>query len=171
MKLRNTLIIPVLLVLAGCIGVKDFGLFWDSAAIDRSLAGKWDSARENGKDLAFSPLDDRTYNMKYESDPYPVLARTLPVGDATFLMTKKNEGDVGGNLIAYVVQGDVLVLFVPNRDKQKDFLARYPNIPFIITRTSMTIEELNIETMKWLQQIASEPEWWTEMQRFNRPKD
>lgn len=169
MKRNIALMIPLLLILAGCIAVRDFGVYWDKGTLDKALVGAWESSKENGKGVTFT-ANGSSYDMKFEDDSSSNVARTLMVGNNSFLMTKKAEGDVGGNMIAYVVQGDTFVMFAPNRDKQKEFLAKYPNIPFIVTRTSLTIKELTPDSMKWLEQIASEPQWWTEMQRFERKK-
>ncbi len=169
MRQRPALFVCLLLLLTACITVKNYGGFWDTAKLDPALEGEWKSTRAtgNGANVTFTP-DDRNYRMQFSTRPDYQLVRTLTVGESTYLMTKRNESDEGGTLMPYVIQGQTLALFAPNRDKQKDFLKRYPNIPFKITKTSFTIEELNPETMKWLVQISSEPEWWISMQEFSR---
>ena len=170
MRPRTALFLSVLLLLTGCITVHSFGSYWNVGTIDPALAGTWESARvSGGSDVTFT-AEGTIYRMRFTNTSNDQFARTLKVGDSTYLMTKKKEDDEGGTLIAYVIQGDDMVFFAPNRDKQKDFLARYPHIPFLITKTSFTIDELNPETMKWLAKITGEPEWWIAVQRFKRQK-
>ena len=169
MRARTTLLLCLLFLIAGCISVKKFGAYWDSGKPDPTLEGRWDSVRadKGGAGVSFG-ADGDIYRMRFDHDTDDQFVRTLAVGESTYLMVKKKEGDEGGTMIAYVQQGEDLVLFAPNRDKQKDFLKKYPTIPFVITKTSFTIEELTPETMKWLIQISSEPEWWIAMQSFKR---
>lgn len=168
MRIRHTLLLALLL-LTSCITVGSFGPYWNSGKVDKALAGKWESARadKGGKGIEFLE-EERLYRMHLEDGGDDKFVRTLTVNDSTFLMTKKHEDDEGGTLIAYVIQGDALVFFAPNRDKNKDFIARYPGSPFRISKTSFSVEALNPNTMKWLQKIASEPEWWIEIQRYTK---
>ena len=171
MRSRTALFLSLLLLLTACITVKSFGVYWDSGTLDPALAGNWNSTRaaNGGSDVEFT-ADGNIYRMRFKNAEDVKVVRTLKVGNSTYLMTKKNEDDAGGTLIAYVIQGDDMVFFAPNRDKQKDFLKRYPTIPFTITKTTFTIQELTPETMKWLTQISTEPEWWIDIQRFKREK-
>jgi hypothetical protein len=172
MRSRTAVLLSVLLLLAGCIAVKNYGVYWGTGTLDPALAGTWASTRaENGgSSVTFTAEDDNMYRMHFANGGNDKFVRTLKVADSTYLMTKLNPEDEGGTLIAYVIEGEDLAFFAPNRDKQKDFLKRYPTIPFSITKTTFTIEELTPETMKWLTKITKEPEWWIQIQRFTREK-
>ena len=169
MRPRTAFFLSVFLLLAGCITVKNFGVYWGTGTLDPALAGTWNSARASGgSDVTFTAEEGNIYRMHFTNGGEDKFARTLKVADSTYLMTKQKPDDEGGTLIAYVIQGEDMDFFAPNRDKQKDFLKRYPTIPFTITKTTFTIQELNPESMKWLTKISTEPEWWINIQKFKR---
>lgn len=170
MRPRTALFLSVFLLLAGCITVKNFGAYWAKGTLDPALAGTWNSTRaaNGGSSVTFSAEDDNVYRMHFTNGGEDKFVRSLKVADSTYLMTKQKPDDEGGTLIAYVIQGEDLAFFAPNRDKQKDFLQRYPNIPFTITKTTFTIQELTDENMKWLTKISTQPEWWIQIQRFTK---
>lgn len=167
MKHTKTLFLAALFLLLGCLKVVDFGAYWDQGFIDPALDGEWKNVRPNGSSITFINQGD-LYHMVSSTDPNPQFARTLKVNQSNFLMTKKDMSNAGGNLIPYIIDGESFVLFAANKDKQIEFNKRYPDIPFVVTRTGITIKQLNEETMKWLEQITSEPEWWIDIQSYKR---
>lgn len=167
MKHTKPFILAVLLLVAGCLKIGDFGIYWDKGFIDPALEGQWQNARPNGSSVTFTNEGD-LYHMEFSTDPDKQFARTLKVNESNFLMTKKKLEENSGNLIPYVIEGGNLVLFAANKDKQIEFNKRYPDIPFAVTRTGISIDQLNDETMKWLEQITSEPEWWIDIQSYKR---
>ena len=104
MRPRTAFFLSVFLLLAGCITVKNFGVYWGTGTLDPALAGTWNSARASGgSDVTFTAEEGNIYRM-----------------------------------------------------------------PFTITKTTFTIQELNPESMKWLTKISTEPEWWINIQKFKR---
>ncbi len=167
MKHTKTLFLTVLLLVVGCLKIGDFGVYWNQGIIDPALDGAWKNARPSGTGLSFTNQGD-LYHMQFDASPSPKFARTLQVNDSTFLMVKVHLEDEGGNLIPYVIEGDNFVLFAANKDKQIEFNKKYPDIPFVVTRTGITIHQLNPDTMRWLEKITAEPEWWIDIQSYKR---
>lgn len=164
---KKLLFLGLLFFVAGCLKVVDFGVYWDKGFIDPALNGEWKNARPNGSGVTFTNQGDMYHMVSTTSDDIRFV-RSLRVNESNFIMQKRNLSDKGGNLIPYVIEGDNFVLFAANKDKQAEFTKRYPDIPFVVTRTGITIDQLNDETMKWLEQITAEPEWWIDIQSYKR---
>lgn len=161
--------LALILILAGCIAVRDFGAYWGAGTMDPQLEGKWENMQKNTAGVRFSNMNNM-YKMEFvdRDGTEPKVARTLKVGNNNFLMVKKNEDDKNGDLIAYAIQGDQMAFFSPNRDRATEFVNTFPNSGYKVSRTSITIDVLDAKSFEVLQAIASDPKWWTEMQRFTR---
>lgn len=165
---RFLLMLPVLLLLGGCIAVEDFGPYWDSAKIDPTLEGTWKSEREGGLGATFTMVSPNLYEMQMGDEASPQFVRTLDVDGNTYLMVKTNEDSTGGTLIPYIIQEGWLILFAPDRDQASAFAKAYPNGPFIIARSSISLRQLTPETMKALAEVTAVTEYWKPMRRYQR---
>lgn len=162
------LLLPLLLT--ACIQVKDLGPFWDSGVIDPTIEGTWTSMERGGAKMVFT-VKGRSYLMTYvseEAETEPKFVRTLKIGENNFLMVKEHMDDIKGTLIAYAVANNQMALFAPHREKKELFLETYPNNPFVVSRTMMTIPVLNKESYDMLAILASDPKWWQEIKRYYR---
>lgn len=115
-----------LLLVSGCIFVKNFGNYWKEAGLDPAVVGKWKVVFDNAhrrpgsknnepgdifqvqeRDGAYEitasrdgkPLDNKVY--------YPV--KTLKIGQHNFFILQTMEGvEAGGVIWKYVVSGNLL---------------------------------------------------------------
>ena len=123
------------LLLASCIRVDDFGVYWDQGVVDSALDGTWQksSAGVPGSAPATSPAvltftrngsshtaradsptpiplvvetHERTSQGPVQSRPFE--ARSLRIGAAMFLMLRDSDGRSSGFLEKYDVQGTTL---------------------------------------------------------------
>lgn len=161
--------LALILILAGCIAVRDFGAYWGAGTIDPVIEGSWDNMQKDTAGVRFTKMTSM-YKMEFidRDGTEPKVARTLKIGNNTFLMVKKHADDKDGDLIAYALQGDQMAFFAPNRDRGAEFVNTFPDSGFKVARTSITIPVLDAKSFAVLEQIASDPKWWSEMQRYKR---
>lgn len=162
------LLLPLLL--ASCIAVKDFGNQWNAGTLDPALEGRWITTDRSATRMVFA-AEGNEYIMTYissQGETEPQLARTLKLGESTFLMLKKKESDAGGTMIAYAISGNQMAFFMPHRERRAELEQQYPNHPFIISRSGITIPLLDEQSIDMLKILASDPKWWQEMKRYNR---
>lgn len=141
----------LVLVLSGCIVVDDFGSYWNKGFIDNCVNSIVNANHD----------DDRRHNTQ----PKPMLLRSLRVGSHTFLMMRDDMASKGGNIMLYkIVDGDY-ISYRLNESKREDFSRDYPNSMVVLTSETASIPVLNNESIALLSQVADNESYWVESHR------
>ena len=178
------------LIQAACIGVEDFGAYWNRGVIDPALEGTWKKIGLPGENRDGIPGPDQwrftkagsTYTV-YAINPLdPTLApdineqrrkdseqgetaRSLKIGQSVFLMTTAPPGGGKGRLERYRVQGDTLEQYQVLNGRAVDFLkTRHPEAKNIRGNTSegtyVVVETFDDEVFQILSEISDDPGYW-----------
>jgi hypothetical protein len=149
--LRRCLAMMALLLLGGCILVDDFGAQWNKGVADNCV----------------SKIAESLYYTEFRRDPADKdmanLAHTITVGDAHFLMLKKNAEDKGGRMYRFVVAGKSYYIFQRFRldpTMREPFEKEHPNAPVSLAHDTVTLAQLGDAEMKLLAEISAKPEYW-----------
>lgn len=155
----------VAVLLSGCIPVDDFKEYWGKGVIDPELEGAWYQSESHDLAFTFSRAGD-VYHVvepprenavtKTSSDR----VRTLMVGNHHFLMIKDSDDTSGGELGLYVVSDAMLTLYSPREEKKDSFLETYTGDNVVINEQAFGIKELDAETLRVLESIADQPDYW-----------
>jgi len=155
-------------LLVSCIVVHDFGEYWGKGYVDPALAGTWLDGK--GNSMTFLK-DGDSYKVFYsQRDEEIEAARTLKLGDATFLMVKEKKRNISGSLNLYAFVGGKLSFYVPNPDKKDDFIANYGNSGIRVNRNSVEVEKLEPQIADVLLKITQEPKYWEISKTYARAK-
>lgn len=142
------ILMPVMfaVTLSGCIVVQDFGTYWNKGTQDTCIL----------QIVEITMLEGNARGV-----PTAELARTLKLGPHRFLMLRDRPNDIGGNLYRYEVKNGEYIAYRLNNDMQQRFLERYGNNKLVtLTNETATISQLNDESVKLLQAVAAEPDYW-----------
>jgi len=165
---RKTTALLLAFLLTACIVVHDFGEYWGQGYVDPALAGTWLDGK--GNSVTFLKNGD-SYRVFYsQRDEEIEAARTLKLGDATFLMVKDKKRNVSGSLNLYALVKGKLGFYVPNSDARDDFIANYGNSGIRVNRNSVDITKLTPEIAGILLKIAQEPKYWIASKSYSRAK-
>lgn len=169
MKLRYFILV---LALASCIPVDDFGTFWKKAVIDKKLVGTWqaDAAAEGGRKPTIKiavhkgqyQIDSMDEDELKKPGYKPIMAKTLAVGEYTFLIGGPKEGFAE----RYKLQGAQLQIFDLKAGKMLEFLKDNPsssgNIGSVSAddKSSLRIKTFDGDVYKTLSAIPDTAEYW-----------
>jgi hypothetical protein len=184
MMARTALVVFLALLLASCIPVKDFGVYWNKGVIDQALAGVWDKTE---KDLA-SPqkvaskvvVENNTYRIDSmdeqdlkQEDYKPVIARTLKAGGYTFLMVLDDgQGPKGGDLVRYTLKDGVLKTYESNAKSIGKWIKKHhpkaTNIDASEDKGDFSIKTLDDAVYGALSDIPDTAEYWKPVEEYRR---
>jgi len=136
--------------LIGCINVNDFGVYWNKGVVDPALEGYWLS--EHGECNHYVKHDDH-----YEITQDGSIVKTLPMDGATFLMIKSRDEQF---IYKYTANQDTFTLYNPQRTIEKEFKQQYDTANIIIDRHTVTIDQLDGDVVKILEDISQKPNYW-----------
>jgi hypothetical protein len=187
---RRLLPVVVLLLLSSCTPVDDFGAYWDKGFVDPALEGTWKKIGIPGQDLnatpgadrllftkdgpsyswqAINPLDstlsdDAAAQRRKDNDARLAL-RTLKIGNHLFFAARGPQGNRGGMLNRYEVQGDLLLEDFINNGTAVDFLeAKHPTARNIHKNKAegryVVIETFDDEVFQILSEISDDAAYW-----------
>jgi hypothetical protein len=195
---RLCLSIVAVLCLSSCIGVEDFGRYWDKGFIDPALEGSWKKLGVPGQDLnsipapdlwrftrngtsyslqGINPVDqtaapDVIQQQKAENEAQRS-ARTLRIGKHLFLMQPNVDGQGMGVIERYDVQRGVLREYWINNGAAVDFLeAKHPTAKNIRRNDGegeyVVIDTFDDEVFQVLSEIADNPAYWILKCRYQK---
>lgn len=192
--MKNFLLCLVVVLLSSCIPVDDFGSYWQKGYVDPALLGKWsmttpreDDERKEARSVKVDTdvyqvinktgiyqFDSLDYKDKQKTDYTPDPARSLKVGNYTFLMQPDKENLKKGRFIKgfvfrYKLEGNVLQFCSPVPEQTGAFLnKKYPKTKNIQRRActgkclwdGVNIKKFNGEVSKILSEIPDTKEFW-----------
>lgn len=168
MNRKKTAALILCFLLAACIIVHDFGEYWGQGYVDPALAGTWLDGK--GNSVTFLKYGD-SYKVYYsQRDEEIEAARTLKLGDATFLMVKEKKRNLSGSLNLYAFVNGYMVFYVPNSAERDNFAANYGDSGIRINRNSVDIAKLTPEIAAILLKIAQEPKYWEVSKTYARAR-
>jgi hypothetical protein len=169
-------------LLSSCIAVGDFGAYWDKGTVDQSMLGWWQSSTKSKvktrvRNRAGTYRLDEFDQHGREKPQDAMLARTLQVGNYSFLMIKVHDAQRGQwipyGMFRYKIEDNRMWLYELNAKKIRAFLARnYPDEPNILAAVCkeksrcihgswVRILKLNKNVYKILSSIPDTKEFWT----------
>jgi len=136
------------LLLSACILVADFGAAWEEAK----------------PDICLTKIAESLYYAEYRRDPtgkdMAELARGWSIGDASFLLLKKDAKEAGGRLYRFNVVNGIFQRYRLNPTKRKEFERDHPNAPVSLARDTVTLKQMDDASRKLLAEIAAKPDYW-----------
>ncbi|MGB4102393.1 MAG: hypothetical protein WBK91_10875 [Alphaproteobacteria bacterium] len=174
--MKKTLLLACTLLLASCIDVMNFGIYWNRGYLEPSLVGTWDPIPVAGQDLGTLKRQRLTikgdtyvitsYEGGIEKTDAPMVGRLLLVSHLTFLMLG---GQTQGALYRYKLEGKDVVKFY-NLDKvaaQKFVAEKFPNAKNIeggpgagTYGATFGIKNLDSEALQILVAIPDNETYW-----------
>lgn len=149
--MKTLLPLGLVLLLTGCIVVKQFGTYWDKGYEDPCVQQIVEATILEGNP---------------QGTPIKLLSHSLRVGAYRFLMLRDKPGDKGGNLYRYAVQNGDYIAYRLNENMRDNFQREYPHAKAVtLTQETVTIDALNDQTYALLETIAARPEYWIETDR------
>ncbi len=151
------------LLLAACINVKDFGIYWDRGIPDKLLVGSWLPEGDISSDCIMFTAEKGQLRFTTEDRDEPAV-RTLMIGRHSFMMMLR--GSKGGEIYKYTASKNVLEMYQLNKDKKEEFLKNHATPNIVIDDTTVTINALDKPTMELLQTIANDGSYWVLLTRY-----
>ncbi|MDX2028845.1 MAG: hypothetical protein SFW62_09460 [Alphaproteobacteria bacterium] len=173
--MRKLLTFSLILLLAACIDVDDFGAYWAKASLDPALRGDWLTVKnEKGDDApqkwrfiekqgAYKAQPYSMDGQKENGEEYPV--KTFTVGPYKFFMRGQTD-KLGGYLLRYQITDGKLVVYMLNDSAMEKFMNKnYPNRRNIYMGESWGKPELKIkkfdgDVYKILAAIPDDETYW-----------
>ncbi len=147
-RLRLLAMTSVLLLLTGCLLVKNFDTAWNEAKTDSCL----------------NKIGESLYVSEFRRDPtgkdLSQLVRGWVLDDQKFLLLKKDAADNGGRIYRFNVVHGIFQRYRLNPAMRETFKKNYPNSGIILNEDTVTIEKLDDKSRKLLGEIASNPDYW-----------
>ncbi len=184
--MKKCLALLMVLALAACIDVEDFGPAWDKTFVDPDIAGSWLRLRPQAADMAHDYPEGQRWifldsNSAYslhthidgkKDDPpvYPV--KTLAAGAYRFLASGEWKGPAfAGAIIRYALKDGVLTLYTLNFEDTGKFLEKtYPHAhnigrepgcrPTAAQDCPVRITRFDDDVLEALAGIPDEPNYW-----------
>ena len=178
--MKRLLAACMVLLLASCIEVDDFGDAWDKTTIDPTFAGRWEKISEvdekpTGQSWTFTVKDGayevQTFIRGKLDDDGPISpVKSLTVGPYTFLA----KGPEEGTILRYTIDGDRVIFYVLNSQAAWTFIqAKFPEQDSFYrgdpddesddpenVGDPVRIRVLNSETVKILSSIPDSDPYW-----------
>lgn len=149
--LRFLLPSAVLVALAGCIVVADFGEYWNRGFIDHCV----NEIAAHGQD----------YRDPRGAHPSSIMMRSLRLGKHTFLMIREDLQNKGGSLLRYRIENGAYIAYRLNESRREDFARDYPDSTVVVTSETATIPVLTEKTAALLSKLADDASYWVESRR------
>jgi hypothetical protein len=187
---KHGLPLVVVLLLASCTPVADFGAYWDTGFVDPAIEGTWKKIGIPGEALnsipgadqllfvkdgqsysfqAINPLDDPALSaenvaQRRKDNDARSPVRTLKIGSHLFFMMRNPVG-TQGTMERYEIKGDLLLEYHVNNEAALDFLeAKHPTARNIAKNFGegryVVIKTFDDEVFRILSEIADDPDYW-----------
>ncbi len=141
-------LIPVLLILSGCILVNDFTPMWEKAEPDSCV----------------SKIAESLYYSEFQRDPegkkMDEHAHVFTLGNYHFLLLKKDVNDKGGRMYRFGIVHGIFQRYRLDPVMRDAFTIAYPDAPVSFRHDTVTLENLSPEVMKLLEEISGKEEYW-----------
>ncbi|MEM6259183.1 MAG: hypothetical protein AAGI37_12940 [Planctomycetota bacterium] len=164
------------LLLTGCIPVKNVEKAWNKAEADEALVGNWVGANDNDSKVGFvqtdkgflvtsgtSGLEGGCRSITTNGHQYLIVAQFRA---AILGFDEVDDDTKDGTLIRYKIDGDTLTLYTYNQNKINEAVKNGKVPGELDENDSATLTELDDATIAWLGQIGDEEGW--EVQEYKR---
>lgn len=143
------LAMTALVLLSGCILVKDFGVTWTQAKPDACLT----------KLMGSMYYTEFTRNPDGKDMSTLAHALTRPNGK-NYLLIKADANDAGGRMYRFQVVNGIFQRFRIVPTMRDTFERNYPNAPVDLSRDTITFEALGEKEWELIDNIATQDEYW-----------
>lgn len=144
----GALLSVMILLLTGCMLVRDFGRVWNDAKADPCL----------------NKIAESLYYGEFRRDPagknMENLARAFRRGGHSYLLLKQEASDRGGRLYRFQVQNGIFQRYRLNPTKRAEFERDHPHAPVDLTLDTVTLERLGKSELALLDTIAADDSYW-----------
>ncbi|MEM9347036.1 MAG: hypothetical protein AAGB26_10510 [Planctomycetota bacterium] len=169
-------LLACLLLLTGCIPVKNVEKAWNKAKADEALVGNWVGAKDNESKVGFvktnkgflvasgtSGLEGGCRSITTNGHQYLIVAQFRA---AILGFDEVDDGTKDGTLIRYKIDGDTLTLYTYNQNRINEAVKDGKVPGELDENDSATLTELDDATIAWLGQISDGEGW--EVQEYKR---
>ena len=152
--------------LAGCINVDDFGGYWEKGVLDPKLEGTWSFVKgENDPEAPIMFIKEDDYYLMKSADEEQAEdehIKTLNVGEHTFFLILMEENS--GGIMRYKIDGDSLTTYTLKEDVLKKAIENN-EVDGTIEHDSLMgdvphLSVLDEATLKFLAGLADKPDHW-----------
>jgi hypothetical protein len=195
---RLLVCLAAVVVMSACVTVEDFGTYWNLGFADPALEGTWKNIGWSGEskpeplatvrftragdgyalqaikaiDPAWSP-ERLALERAHGERLLPGSARSLKVGDATFLMLG-GPGATGQMMVRYEMRGDMLSEYWIEHVRASEFLRQqHPPTKNITSNAGglsdiISIRVFDDDVFQVLSELAAKPELWRLEGRYQK---
>jgi hypothetical protein len=177
MTIARKIVLPalaaaLLVLVVGCIPVKDVSRGWAMAEPDEALNGRWVGKFNTSDTVAFA-MTDADFLVTSGSAGLDGAVRTLQVGDHRYLIVaglraalegfeEMDDFSKSGNLLRYTLADDTLTIYQFDSTALENAIDNGDVAGINNEEESTTVLALDDDTIDWLEDVAGDDDLWTE---------
>lgn len=162
----------LLLLIPGCIPVKDVSRGWAMAEPDEALSGRW-AGKSNPSDTVAFAMTDADFLVTSGSSGLDGAVRTLELGGHQFMIVASlrpalegfeevDDYNKSGNLLRYTLVDDTLTIYQFDSSALEAAIDAGEVNGINNEDEATTVLELDDDTLGWLEDVADDDAVWSE---------